>query len=140
MTWLSKGVSFAKKTVSKGLAFSSKVADIASNPIGAASKLLQSGAASKSGTPKKSSLTKSEPTTTPSKTMAFDESTWYGRIWVWIKENWIYILVFGIILTTIIWLYKRNKKKAAGRRRTFAARRARVANRRTHRRRAPRKK
>jgi hypothetical protein len=140
MTWLSKGTSWAKKTASKGLAFAGKIKAVAENPMQAASKLLQSGAASKSGKPKTPSIEKSSPTKTPSKTMVFDESTWYGKAWIWLKANWYWVIVPLFIAIVIWWYLKKAKKRTAGRRRTFAARRARAATRRPMRRRVTRKK
>lgn len=138
MTWLSRGI----KAVGKATAFVSKAT---TNPIGAASDLLQSGGASKSGKPKiptavsnstpiKSAANRSissSSSNSGSGIMGWFRGTW--RIFGMDIQRWVAFLILFIIIAGIFIWVKRKAKRAMGRRRTYAARRARAVRRRTSR-------
>lgn len=128
----------AVKAVGKATSWAAKAT---TNPIAAASDLLQSGGASKSGTPKVSPINADNPQV-PQKSKiqsGSEDKNWFMGTWSvfgFELERWIWLLIVFVIITGIfIWL-KNRAKKAIGRRRTFAARRARVVKRRA----APRRR
>jgi len=134
MKWLSRGI----KTVGKAAAFVSKAT---TNPIAAASDLLQSGKASKSGTPKTPTAAPENaktPVATRSIRNRSSESTtgnWFMGTWSVFGielKRWVWLLIVFVILFVIFWFFiKKAKRKVMGRRRTYAARRARVIKRRS---------
>lgn len=134
MTWLTKAV----KGVSKATSFAVKAT---TNPLGAGADLLKSGSASKTGTPKTPTAVKSSASpqqaksttngnavTKPGGVMGWFRGTW--RIFGMDVQRWVVILIILIIIGMILVYIKRKAKRVMGRRRTYAARRARVINRR----------
>ena len=122
---VNKGVTAVKKVTS----FAAKATQ---NPLQAASDLLQGGGASKSGTPKVSTVTTDS---SPTRNMAQGTSTapsggFMQKAMDFLKIYWMYIIGGFVVLFVIWWFFFKKKKMAARRRRTAPARAARARNRR----------
>jgi hypothetical protein len=115
--------------VKKATAFVSKAS---ANPLQAASELLQGGGASKSGTPKVSTV--AVDTQGPSRSAVTQGKTtsdgFMQKAMNFIKTYWMYIIGGFVVLFVVWWFFFKKKKMAARRRRTAPARAARARNRR----------
>jgi hypothetical protein len=152
MGFLGKIGGFVSKGIGAATKLTSWVGKAATNPIGAASDALQGGFASLKGVAKSPTAVKidnssdtsktSQPSSSRSAQMSSSSSSG-GGIMGWLKGTWrifgtdvqrwvVLLIVFIIIVGAFMWM-KRKAKRAIGRRRTFAARRARVAKRRIRR-------
>lgn len=128
MTWLSKATSWSKKTIGKATSFVSKATQ---NPIGAAADLLKSGGASKSGTPKTPTATRSASAPTGAES---GTKTMFQKAMTWFMKNWYWVLLPVLVAFFIWYLMSKKKGSAARRRRTAPARAARARARRVVRR------